>query len=64
MTSEEIDKLLDVVATADGGCTCCVEGLLEMLAGAFPRVDWRERFGPVTSDNVYTRQRRAWGRAE
>lgn len=36
MTIEEMQKVVEIVGTADGGCTTCVENLVELLEAAFP----------------------------
>ncbi len=36
MTDEDIEKLIPILLTADGGCPTCVQGLLEKLGRNFP----------------------------
>lgn len=48
MTLAEANKVLDICATADGGCSVCVTDLLEKLAEAFPQFEW-----PVFDQDTY-----------
>jgi hypothetical protein len=36
MTLEEAKKVVDIMATADGGCSVCVGSLFEMFQSKFP----------------------------
>jgi len=36
MTLEEAKKVVDIMATADGGCSVCVGSLFEMFQSEFP----------------------------
>ncbi|HZM26939.1 MAG TPA: hypothetical protein VFB89_06260 [Gemmatimonadales bacterium] len=55
MTPEEQDKILNVIAIADGGCSNCVSGLLDALGKVFPDVPWRKSFGPFSYDTINKR---------
>lgn len=37
----DLDQLADALATVDGYCTSCQEGLADELAKRFPDVDWK-----------------------
>jgi hypothetical protein len=36
MTLEEAQKVINIMATADGGCSVCVGSLFEMFQSEFP----------------------------
>lgn len=40
MTLEDAQKIAMIVATADGGCPCCVDNLVKQLRPAFPDFRW------------------------
>jgi hypothetical protein len=59
LTLDEREKLLDCVATADGGCRGCVCMLLEHLEAHFPNEGLTEQFGQLDYDNIEQRAKRA-----
>lgn len=44
MTLEEAKKVVDIMATADGGCSVCVGSLFEMFQSKFPEFVVRLEF--------------------
>lgn len=41
MTLEEAQKVGNIVAEADGGCSVCVAALVKMLNAQFPQFSWQ-----------------------
>jgi hypothetical protein len=58
MTPEERAKVLDVIATADGGCSGCVGDLVKRLALMLPGEPWEAEFGEASYDVIGARKRR------
>lgn len=40
MTPEDARMVARIVSRADGGCSCCVGGLVSRLKDKFPDFDW------------------------
>lgn len=45
MTLDEARKVMEVVSEADGGCSRCVEDLVDVLNSAFPEFYFYENGG-------------------
>jgi len=43
MTNDEADKLAEIVAVVDGGCSVCVRSATERLMRDFPEIDWKAK---------------------
>lgn len=46
MKISELEDVIGIILTADGGCTACVFSLLKLLAESFP--EWSERIVACT----------------
>jgi len=40
MTIDEAKKIAGIIATANGGCSCCVSRLCDILNDEFPEFNW------------------------
>lgn len=61
MTLDEKTRILAAVSTADGGCSNCVQGLLEELDDLFPDVDFKALWATADGSTFYDK-RRFWER--
>jgi hypothetical protein len=57
VTPDEREKILNVISTADGGCSGCVADLLRALSLALPNEPWKESYGDVNYETIRRRNR-------
>jgi hypothetical protein len=43
MTEAEADKIAEIIAKVDGGCSVCVRGATQRLMRDFPEMAWKPR---------------------